>query len=159
MMRRRLVCVALCTTSAVAAADDLGRLFFTPEQRASLDLARRSQSGPVAGEPYEGLTLSGVVTRSDGSRTVWINGRPQPAGIDAGHLPSTATIPLPSGEGRVKLRVGQTLDPTSGQVEESYRRPQPKPAPPPDANAAPAPLKPTPAAPEADEERADDVPR
>lgn len=112
-------------------AESLGRLFFTPEQRAALDLARRTQ--PVAGQgadaPSDGVTLNGIVTRSDGHRTVWINGRPQPAGVATTRSPAAASIPLPGGGGQVRLRVGQTLDPASGKVEEGYRRPPPAVAP------------------------------
>jgi hypothetical protein len=107
-------------------AESLGRLFFTPEQRAMLDLARRTQATAVQDDTAsDGVTLSGIVTRSDGRRTVWINGRPQPAGVATGRSPSSASIPLPGGGGQVRLRVGQTLDPTSGKVEEGYRRPRP----------------------------------
>lgn len=133
-------------------AEDLGRLFFTPEQRAMLDLARRTQPTAAQGAdaPSDGVTLSGIVTRSDGRQTVWINGRPQPAGVATGRSPASASIPLPGGGGQVRLRVGQTLDPTSGKVEEGYRRPrlpaapENKPAPPatPGTAQPPKPAKP-----------------
>lgn len=120
-------------------AEDLGRLFFTPEQRAMLDLARRTQSttAPSGDTGSDGVTLSGIVTRSDGRQTVWINGRPQPAGVATSRSPSSASIPLPGGGGQVRLRVGQTLDPSSGKVEEGYRRPRPA-ASPENKPAAPA---------------------
>jgi hypothetical protein len=164
----RLVLLSLVLFAMPAfAVDKLGRLFFTPEQRAMLDLARRTEpsASQAEVESYEGVTLSGVVTRSDGKRMVWINGRPQPAGegVTNGRSPASASIPLPSGAGRIRLKVGQTLDPTSGKVEEGYRR-APKPAPeqkaaPADSpTAKPAPTKPPrTAAPDADNDRADDT--
>lgn len=130
-MRVIPLCLALLALPTFA-ADELGRLFFTPEQRALLDLARRTQpsASQAALESYEGVTLSGVVTRSDGKRTVWINGQPQTIGegVTTGRSPASASIPLPGGEGKIRLKVGQTLDPTSGKVEEGYRR-APKPTP------------------------------
>lgn len=132
-MRAITLCLVLVAAPACAVevGGELGRLFFTPEQRALLDLTRRAQPGAAqADDSYDGLTLSGVVTRSDGKRMVWINGRPQPVGegLTNGRSPASASIPLPGGEGKVRLKVGQTLDPTSGKVEEGYRR-APKPAP------------------------------
>lgn len=62
-----------------ARADDrLGRLFFTPEQRAAL--ARPSPQAP--GGPATAVHINGVVRPRAGPGTVWINGvaqRPAPA--------------------------------------------------------------------------------
>jgi len=148
----------LLTISSPSPAEELGRLFFTPEQRAMLDLARRTQSSaaPSADASSDGVTLSGIVTRSDGRQTVWINGRPQPAGAAGGRSSSAASIPLPGGGGQVRLRVGQTLDPASGKVEEGYRRPA-KAAPPENKPVTPAESKPAkPAANDADDDRNDE---
>jgi len=61
----------------IVQADDgnLGRLFFTPERRQALDRQRLyniPDSAPAAEEPV--LTLNGIVKRSSGKRTAWING-------------------------------------------------------------------------------------
>ena len=61
--------------SAQDATTPLGRLFFTPERRQALD--RQRQLAPperpeLSADPT--LTINGVVTRSGGKRTVWING-------------------------------------------------------------------------------------
>ncbi len=61
---------------APAQAEELGRLFFTPERRHSLDRQRQSnlqQRQPIAEEDPT-LTVNGIVRRSDGKRTFWING-------------------------------------------------------------------------------------
>ncbi|MEO1766678.1 hypothetical protein [Thiobacter aerophilum] len=116
---KRLALLALAVFLAPAWADDLGRLFFTPDERALLDLARRTQATAGAGQdPGVGITLNGVVIRSDGRQTVWINGRPQ-ANARA-RAPGTAFIPLDGKQ--VRLRVGQTLDPLTGQVREGTPR-------------------------------------
>jgi hypothetical protein len=67
---------ALC-----ARADDLGTLFFTPEERLRLDKMRRGEvteriSVPGLSGPPRALT--GFVQRSDGRTTVWIDGNPVP---------------------------------------------------------------------------------
>lgn len=136
-MKHAWICCLAALSSPVCAADELGRLFFTQEQRAILDHARRTQ--PQASQDneasYEGVTLSGIVTRSDGKRTVWVNGQPQ--AITPNGSTASAVIPLPSGEGKVRLKVGQTLDAASGAVQEGYRR-----TPAETATAAPAPNMP-----------------
>ena len=57
---------------ALAAGDPpLGRLFYSAEQRAQLDAQRTSSQSP---QPVRELRLDGIVRRSDGHQTVWING-------------------------------------------------------------------------------------
>ena len=68
---------ALLAAPAVAATDDLGVLFHTPDERARLDKLRRGEpseavAGPVAAKPE----VTGFVRRSDGRSTIWINGVP-----------------------------------------------------------------------------------
>ena len=77
---RRLGALALIGALAapVSAQDTearLGRLFFTPEQRQTLDRQRQvgiDERAELSADPT--LTINGVVTRSSGKRTVWING-------------------------------------------------------------------------------------
>lgn len=60
-------------------AVDLGRLFYTPAQRAELDAARTRNAtqatlaAPAVAQPQR---FDGVIIRSDGARTSWVNGRP-----------------------------------------------------------------------------------
>jgi hypothetical protein len=129
-----------------ASAESLGRLFHTPEQRALLDNARKTMPMNAGGETQTpstpDFTLKGVVTRSDGKRSVWINGHlEQDTTPTRGLERNQAQVRLPSGE--VKLKVGQSIDPATGRVTENYRRPPPEPV-----IAKPAPAK-APAAPNA----------
>lgn len=70
-------------------AADLGRLFYTPEQRADLEAARARGTRPArpatrgAAAP---VRFDGVVIRSDGHSTSWVNGKPQPGTSGAGGL-------------------------------------------------------------------------
>ena len=66
---------AVSADAAPPAVDGLGRLFFTPERRQELDRRRQfklPERSEAASEPE--FTIDGVVTRSSGKRTVWING-------------------------------------------------------------------------------------
>lgn len=79
----------------------LGRLFLTPEQRATLDQQRLRNPGflPNALDGESSVTLNGVVRRSGGKRLHWINGE---ADWDN-------TLPAP------QVPVGDTLLPATGE--------------------------------------------
>lgn len=131
------------------AAEPLGRLFFTPEQRAQLDLARKQKSRVTlaseveenAAPAAEVLTLGGSVRRSDGKSTVWINNRAvndreAPGGVVIDHRlrPNGAlSIRVPQSARSIELKVGQSVDIVSGTIEEPFARqvtaPKPEPAP------------------------------
>ena len=74
--RVALAAALLAAATGAFAADDLGVLFSTPEERARLDKLRRGETteavAAVAGKPE----VTGYVRRSDGRNTVWINGIP-----------------------------------------------------------------------------------
>jgi hypothetical protein len=111
-------------------AQELGRLFFTPEQRAALDARRKARvpdkpaATPVTESPL--TRVDGAVRRSGGKSTVWINGEaiPESAQGDAARVAPGATAPgrvsVPVGESsqRYDLRVGETLDRGSGEVRD-----------------------------------------
>jgi hypothetical protein len=124
--RRQLGALALIgVLAAPSCAQDatpaLGRLFFSAEQRQMLDRQRRLDvKEAVAAAPT--LTIDGVVTRSSGKRTVWINGVAQSG------APGDATVVSPqrddpgqvvvqaSGAKPVKARVGDSVDRHSGEA-------------------------------------------
>jgi hypothetical protein len=114
-----------------AQAENMGRLFYTPEQRLTLDNARR-QKVKVEEKSEERVpeivSLNGVVKRSDGHTTVWLNNRAisdQHTGTGVGiHPQGAASDPvlftIPQVDRAVRMRVGQNLDVTTGQVVEPY---------------------------------------
>lgn len=134
--------VAMLPVGTVHADDRVtGRLFFTPEQRARLDAARleaiagRNRPPPVKeaevtprAAPPQVVTLHGVVKRSDGESTVWVNGRAvsrqfADADIRAGSIASDSVgFDIPGSNRRIRLKVGQSVEATSGTIEEGYRR-------------------------------------
>lgn len=131
--------VAACLGAAAAApagAQELqGRLFFTPAERGVLENARRNKTKAeelAAAEaarpkaaPAHTVSVTGVVRRSDGESTVWVNGHPvrnqsddglavAPARSGPGHV----RIRLPAGGSSVELKVGQRVELGSGRVTE-----------------------------------------
>ncbi|MEO7744001.1 MAG: hypothetical protein ABIR98_13775 [Usitatibacter sp.] len=71
-----LVAALLAASAGAFAAEDLGRLFHTPEERARLDKLRRGEPSETVGAVAAKPEVTGYVRRSDGRNTVWINGVP-----------------------------------------------------------------------------------
>jgi hypothetical protein len=126
-------------TSGFAQEPVLGRLFLTPEQRTALDNARRNRirAEAVAATadkrpkipPARNVTINGIVSRSDGESTIWVNGRPTEGQTDDGmHVTispgsqSSVVVREPVKGKRVRLKVGQSADLISGRIDESYER-------------------------------------
>jgi len=113
---------------AGAQAQELGRLFFTPEQRAALDARRKARvpdkpaATPQAESPI--TRINGAVQRSGGKSTVWVNGETIPEGAQSGGAqvaprgPGRGTLPAGEGPQRYDLRVGESLDRGSGEVRD-----------------------------------------
>jgi len=107
-------------------AQELGRLFFTPQQRADLDARRKARvpDKPAAAAVASPVTrLDGYVKRSDGPSTVWINGEsitegaPDAPRIDRGPSGSVS-IGVGEGGGRVRMKPGESLDRGNGEVRD-----------------------------------------
>jgi hypothetical protein len=105
-----------------ALSQELGRLFFTPEQRAALDARRKARvpDKPAADVVASPTTkLDGYVKRSAGPSTVWVNGEPLPeGGAEAPRIGPRVSISVGEGGRRAALRPGETLDRGSGQVRD-----------------------------------------
>jgi hypothetical protein len=61
-----------------AGAQELGTLFFTPQERAQLERQRRGESAEQASAVRRDPVLTGYVKRSDGKSTVFLDNRPYP---------------------------------------------------------------------------------
>jgi hypothetical protein len=152
------------------AAEPLGRFFFTPAQRAQLDVARSQKSrATLASEPTdetaaaqplpEVLTYRGSVRRSDGKSTVWLNNRTvqdqQPveglAVVGRVNANGDITLQVPQTNRTIELKPGQSVDLGSGIVEEPFARsvtaPKPETKPPGVESAADKPVPARPLAP------------
>ena len=129
--RTALLAVGIALAGAMnAQAQELGRLFFTPEQRAALDARRKARvpdkpaATPVTESPI--TRVNGAVQRSGGKSTVWVNGEMIPEGAQADgarvapRSPKPGSVSIPAGEGpqRYDLQVGESLDRGSGEVKD-----------------------------------------
>jgi hypothetical protein len=93
-----LLCVLGLACALPVQAADLGRLFFTPMQRAEMDRKRLSPS-QTEKRPTQ-LTINGRVIRSDGKTITWVNGVAQ----EGSHS---------------RAKVGQTIDAGTGETQDS----------------------------------------
>lgn len=97
----------LLMAAAETCAEELGRLFFTPEQRAQLESGQlRSADNPAR---TRSLTVNGIVQKHGGERTVWINGVPQPAGKSDERSPESVPVAIPGQSEPVRAKVGQKV--------------------------------------------------
>jgi len=98
-----------------AAAESLDRLFFTPERRAALE--RQRQLNIQEAQTLEGasMSLDGIVSRSSGKNTVWVNGRPQAeqsaaTGVTAKVERGGRAVVTAGEETPAELRVGESIN-------------------------------------------------
>jgi hypothetical protein len=142
----RLLCIAtfIALGTDAAAQQSFGRLFFTPEERNTLNDMRNDDVEPqVAAKPVQGETVTapvvdvisfdGKVERSGGGgTTIWVNGRPVLAGnrtvegisVYSGRGTSAETRfvlpPSDSGQTDFSLKVGEKIAVQSGKVLDAY---------------------------------------
>lgn len=141
-MRKVSIFAAIClltAASSVFAAEDFGRLFTTPSERASLDHLRKTTRLPTnipvdqpVGERAtpvmpSSVSVQGYVKRSDGKKgTVWLNGEPVQEGTDLGDMKvgkmrsngNQVPIQLQAGGKNLNLKAGQSYDPETNSVSE-----------------------------------------
>jgi len=153
ILRLSILCGMLAVTTvpgivAAQPADPPGRLFFTPDQRASLDRARAQRARTTlstenteqdAAPVSQTIIYGGVVQRSDGKSTAWLNNQPvndreQFGGAIVGRVrpDGSVTLQVPQSGRSVSLKPGQSVELLSGAIEEAYSRkpiqPESKPA-------------------------------
>lgn len=115
----RIFVLALLFSSLPAqAASQLDRLFFTEAERRALDGARERAGKTDVGD-YAAPSINGMVRRSDGKNTIWVNGRPfRASDAVAGRA---AALPIESAE---NLRITVTSgDQTMPRSRDTSRRP------------------------------------
>lgn len=142
-----LICIAAVLLAGSAGAadpgDDFGRFFTTPRQRERLDELRKSSSNIVINLKDEELKtdndvkkveqqqtdirLRGVVTRSDGKNTAWINDSNTYEGDVAAGVtqvneheisPGGIKLKLPGDKKQVHLKVGEAYDSAAGKTDD-----------------------------------------
>ena len=112
-----LSAVAAGTPSPAAAYENLGRLFFTPQQRQDLNHRRQANVQEAGVTAENKVTVNGQVSRSSGRTTTWLNGVPQES-VRQPRDPARVTLPGGEGESSVTLKIGQTLDKIRGEVKD-----------------------------------------
>ena len=127
----RLLCFAVALSAPLAAsAQELGRLFLTPEQRAALETRRKARipDKPAAVIVESPTTqIDGYVMRRDGRSTFWVNGESAHEGTEPEGLrlaprrgdPSRVSVTVGATDKRVELKIGQKLDRESGEVSDA----------------------------------------
>lgn len=126
------------------AAEPIGRLFSTPEERDVLNSLREASKQVVEEDvkptvkrvylapkraPLPGpINLQGYVKRTDGKKgTVWVNGkaiqeRTRSKDVQVGRLPKNSNrvpIRIPANGKQLTLKAGQTYDPRENKLRKS----------------------------------------
>jgi len=112
-----LLMAAVGAPVPAAADENLGRLFFTSQQRQDLDRRRQANIQDSAASADNRVTVNGQVSRSSGKTTTWINGVPQ-ENARKPRDPAQVTLPGGEGEASVTLKIGQTLDKVRGKIRD-----------------------------------------
>lgn len=152
-MKRAVVFFASVVVAGTAfGAQPIGRLFFTPLERAQLDVARTQKQPPpqlASVEPVppppsaQTVTYGGIVRRSDGKSMLWINNRlvdekEALAGLNIrGRVrpDGAVTLQVPQTGATIDVKVGQSVEVLTGKVAET-RKPQAEAPPASDAKPA-----------------------
>lgn len=118
-----LTSLSLLAPAFAADVPELGRLFFTPERRTAME--RQRNFNVQEAKTLEGTTMSldGVVYRSSGKTTVWINQQAQSerdasrTGVAATVSPKTpgSALLAPGEETPARLKVGETMNRATGE--------------------------------------------
>jgi hypothetical protein len=123
-MMRVLALVTAALMTVPCAGQELGRLFFSPAERAALDAEREAgATRPVAAKTPVPLRIDGYVRRSGGGATLWVNGAPLAGGsLEDVHMapatgqPGEVVVTRRAQGSGLRVKVGSTFDAGSGAV-------------------------------------------
>jgi len=137
-MYSKLFLLGLLSIVNVAQATGLQRLFTTVEERSQLNYTRENPPPPpppvTPDSPEEieetvkipeSITFNGLLERSQGPTTVWVNGSSQPV-QEGFHADVEAikddTLPIVIGKGQqeINLKPGQTINTMDGNIKEHF---------------------------------------
>lgn len=109
MIRQAMLFTLLSMLLTAAHAEELGRLFYTPQQRAQLDAQQQTGAAGSDGVKRSYIMINGLIQKPGGKRIAWVNGTQQPAGIGSDRSPATVSVTVPGKSEPVQLKVGQRL--------------------------------------------------
>lgn len=118
-----LLGVAVLAPAHAADVPELGRLFFTPERRTILERQRTLNVQEAQALQGTTMTLDGVVHRSGGKATVWVNRQAQNeneasrTGVNAVVSPKSpgSALLAPGQEAPARLKVGEAMNRATGE--------------------------------------------
>lgn len=105
-----LIAIALLASNSIlsnANASELGRLFYTPQQRAQLE-TQKASGETVDGVQRNFIIVNGVIQKQGGNRIVWLNGTAQTP-VRGNNNPASIDVAVPGKNKHVQLKVGQRL--------------------------------------------------
>lgn len=105
---RWFLVMSLFSLLPVVHAAELGRLFYTPQQRQQLEY-QSVQNDTTSGGARGAIIVNGVVQRHGGKRTVWINGVPQIDERGNDKNPASVSVSVPGKKQPVQTKVGQKI--------------------------------------------------
>lgn len=114
-----LLALSLLTPACATDTPELGRLFFTPERRLALERQRTHNVQEAQALQGTTMSLDGVVYRSSGKTTVWINRQSQNENEAA--RTGVSAIVSPQSPGRARLAPGEEA-PAELKVGEAMNR-------------------------------------
>jgi hypothetical protein len=123
-MKGPAACLFLAAALVCVPADgqELGRLFFTPEQRSALDARRKARipDKPAAQAVESTVTrVDGLVSRRNGKSTVWVNGEPV---LDGTHPEGLRVNRRRTAAGEVRVDIGEANNPVDLKIGQSFDR-------------------------------------
>ena len=101
------------------AAQPVGRLFYTPQQRLQIDRQHKSLAAPRVHDVVKNTHYNGYVMRSDGVNTMWVDGKTRFVDHAVQHSGQLELPAMPA------LKPGQAFDSRTGRILEPYEMAQP----------------------------------
>lgn len=96
---------------------NLGRLFVSPQKRALLDELRRSNVRIGPAEQLDNVRLDGIVRRSSGKQTIWINGQSYTERAPVTRVDNNSARIISGSKTGVELKVGESARLTASGAE------------------------------------------
>lgn len=101
------VLIATAAWHANSNAAELGRLFYTPQQRTQLE-AQQASGAVTDGGKRNFIVVNGVIQKQGGNRIVWLNGEAQTP-VRSNDNPASIDVAVPGESKHVQVKVGQRL--------------------------------------------------
>ena len=105
----------------VISPDSLGRLFLTPQKRVLLNELRRTNSRIEPTQQLDSVRLDGIVRRSSGKQTVFINGQAYNDRAPVTRIDERSARVISGNKNGVELKVGETAQLTEDPADKTRK--------------------------------------